>query len=192
MKNEEARYDRMTPPKATTIERLMMTQQENTTTGMIERVKASYGDGYRTSDWLTVEQRFMDQFAEVTLDPDWMHIDPERAKRDGPFDGTIAFGFWTISMLTHFTRQIAGSEYPEGIDYGFNYGFDRLRLMAPIPMGSRIRLHSKLLDIDERGTGRYLVRTENRIEIEGEDKPAMIAEWLGMMVAASAEEAERE
>jgi acyl dehydratase len=179
----------MTPPEATSNERTTMNERQNTNATMIDRVKASYGEGYRTSDWLTVEQSFMDRFAEVTLDPDWMHIDPERARRDGPFDTTIAFGFWTISMLTHFTRQIAGSEYPEGIDYGFNYGFDRVRLMAPIPIGSRIRLHSKLLDIENRGTGRYLVRTENRVEIEGEEKPAMVAEWLGMMVAAAEEEA---
>ena len=141
-----------------------------------------YGREPRISGWLEVEQATIDRFAEATRDPDWMHIDPERARREGPFEGTIAFGFWTLSMLTYLTRSTLGGDYPPGVRYGFNYGLDRVRLMAPVPVGSRIRDHFRILDIEDRGGGRFVVRSENRIEIEGEEKPAMVAVWLGMLV----------
>jgi acyl dehydratase len=148
----------------------------------IERLWEFYGRGDRVSEWLRVEQEDIDRFAIATRDPDWMHIDPERARREGPFDGTIAFGFWTISMLTYLTRSTLGGDYPPGVRYGFNYGFDRCRLMAPVPVGGRIRDRFRVVDIEDRGEGRFLVRTENTIEIEGEEKPAMVAIWLGMVV----------
>ena len=147
-----------------------------------QRLWDYYGREGRTSGWVEVEQETIDRFAEATRDPDWMHVDPDRARRDGPFDGTIAFGFWTLSMLTYLTRSTLGGEYPPGVRYGFNYGLDRVRLMAPVPVGGRIRDHFRVLDIEDRGEGRFLVRTENRIEIEGEEKPAMVAVWLGMLV----------
>ena len=148
----------------------------------IDRLWEFYGRGERVSEWLLVEQEDIDRFAVATRDPDWMHIDPERARRDGPFDGTIAFGFWTLSMLTFLSRSTMGGDYPPGVRYGFNYGLDRVRLMAPVPVGSRIRNRIRVVDIDDRGEGRFLVRTENTIEIEGEEKPAMVAIWLGMVV----------
>ena len=148
----------------------------------LETIKAFYGDKTTVSDWFTVEQTLIDKFGEATCDLDWMHVDPERAKREGPFGGTIAFGFWTISMMTCFTRQMFGQDYPEGALYGLNYGFDRLRLMSPVPIGRRIRCHCRLMDIEERGEGQFLVKTENRIEVKGVEKPAMIAEWLFMLV----------
>ena len=146
---------------------------------VIAELSHFYGGGeVRTSEWLEVTQEHMDQFAEVTHDPDWMHIDPERARRDGPFEGTIAFGFWTMSLLTPFSRQIIGGDYPPAGSYGFNYGFNRLRLMAPVPIGSRIRCRMKLLGVEPRGEGRYLMCSENSIEIEGEEKPAAVIETV--------------
>lgn len=153
-----------------------------TASSPLVEIKQFYGDGPAVSDWLTVDQALIDRFGEATLDSDWMHTDPDRAKREGPFGGTIAFGFWTISMLTYFARQATDCDYPPGALYGFNYGFDRLRLMAPVPVGSRIRNHSGLIDIVDKGGGRYLVTTENRVEVEGQQKPAMIAQWLFMLV----------
>ena len=147
-----------------------------------EKLWEFYSHETRVSEWLEVEQPMIDRFAEATLDPDWMHIDPERARREGPFDGTIAFGFWTLSMLTYLSRSTLGGDYPPGVRYGFNYGLDSVRLMAPVPVGSRIRNHFRILDIADRGEDRFVVRTENRIEIEGVEKPAMIAVWLGMLV----------
>ncbi len=160
----------------------MMVQQTAYTT---DDVWKSYGTETAVSDWVRVEQSLTDKFAEATMDPDWMHLDPERCKRDGPYDTTIAFGFWTMSMLTHFIRQTTGREYPEGALYGFNYGFDRVRLTAPVKMGTRIRAHQKLVDVQDRGNGRFVIKNEVRIEIEGEEKPAMYAEWLGMMIYPS-------
>ena len=148
----------------------------------VEAIRDAYGTEALVSDWFTVTQKDMDKFADCTHDPDWMHIDPERARRDGPFDGTIAFGFWTLSMMSYFNRKTLKAEYPEGAMFGFNYGIDRMRLTAPIPVGSRIRAHIRLADVSEKGEGRYLIKTENWIEVEGSEKPAMTVEWLFMIV----------
>jgi len=149
---------------------------------VIESIRSFYGEETRVSDWITVEQSSIDKFGEATSDLDWMHTDPARARREGPFAGTIAFGFWTLSMLTKFVRQTTGIDYPVGALYGLNYGFDRVRMMAPVLVGVRIRNHMQLIDVEARGSGRYLVKTENRVEVEGADKPAMIAEWLVLLV----------
>jgi len=148
----------------------------------VEEIRESYGNKPQLSEWLRVEQKLIDQFGGATLDSDWMHVDPQRAKRDGPFGGTIAFGFWTLSMLTYFVRHAGGRDYPEGALYGLNYGFDRVRLIEPVVVGSRIRNRSELVDITERGDGRFLVKTKNTVEIEHQEKPAMVAEWLFLLV----------
>ncbi|WP_339909551.1 MaoC family dehydratase [Symmachiella dynata] len=152
-----------------------MSQQQR-----VEEIRQFYESGL-VSDWHTAEQENINQFGRATGDEDWLHTDPERAARESPFGGTIAFGFWTIAMLTHLSRQAAGQDYPEGAQFGINYGFDRLRMMAPVRVGKRIRCHIRLLDVTPRGDSRILVKTENTIEIEGEDKPALVAEWLVMM-----------
>ncbi len=148
----------------------------------LETIKTFYGEEARTSDWFLVEQSMIDKFGEATGDSDWIHTDPERAKRDSPFGGTIAFGFWTVSMMTYFGRQIMKQDYPGDALYGLNYGFDRVRLMTPVPVGKRIRCHIRLINVEERGADRYLVKSEYQIEVEGNSKPAMIAEWLFMLV----------
>jgi acyl dehydratase len=145
-------------------------------------VRATYGEGPMISDWLEVTQELTDKFAEATLDPDWMHIDPERARREGPYDNTIAFGFWTLSMLTYFMRQSSGHHYPPGALHGFNYGLDRVRMLAPVHVGVRVRNHCEIVDVRDKGGGRFVVTTSNRVEIEGQDRPAMIADWLFMLV----------
>lgn len=157
-------------------------QEETTISNPIESITSFYGDNARTSDWFLVEQSMIDKFGEATADSDWMHTDPERAKRDSPFGGTIAFGFWTVSMMTYFGRQIMQRPYPGDALYGLNYGFDRVRLMSPVPVGSRIRCHMRLLDVHDKDNGRYLVKTEYTIEVENVEKPAMVAEWLFQLV----------
>lgn len=147
-----------------------------------KEVEASFGTGPLVSSWLEVTQQLMDEFGAATLDPDWMHVDPVRAARDGPFEGTIAFGFWTLSLLTHFLREVVGQDYPPGVSYGFNYGLDRVRFVRPIPVGSRIRNRMEIVEVRPKGEGRFLVRTRNRIEIEGDAGPAMVADWLMMLV----------
>ena len=149
----------------------------------LESIKEFYGEETRTSDWYLVEQSTIDKFGEATGDMDWIHTDPERARRESPFGGTIAFGFWTTSLMTYFGRQIMKQDYPGNALYGLNYGFDRLRLMTPVPVDKRIRCHIRLLNVEQRGTGRYVVKSEYQIEVEGNSsKPAMVAEWLFLLV----------
>ncbi|MEM9728349.1 MAG: MaoC family dehydratase [Myxococcota bacterium] len=152
-------------------------------TAMMNELESFYEEAARTSRWIEVTQDDIDQFGRATHDHDWMHMDPDRSRRESPFGGTIAFGFWTLSLLTHLVRDTLGADYPPGILYGFNYGFDRVRLMAPVPVGSRIRNHCQLKSIVEKDDGRFLVTTENRIEIENQDKPALVADWVTMLVS---------
>jgi len=147
-----------------------------------DQVRASFGTGLQVSNWVDVTQDLINQFGVSTKDPDWMHVDPERAARDGPFGGTIAFGFWTLSLLTCFLRSVLGRDYPEGVRYGFNYGLDRVRFVTPVPVGSRIRNRMEVTDVRDRGDGRYVVTTRNQVEVMGEDRPAMVADWLVMLV----------
>jgi acyl dehydratase len=141
------------------------------------------GSELGASQWLTVTQDLIDGFGKSTRDDDWLHLDPERAARETPYGGTIAFGFWTLGMLTHFSHEIG--MWPSDIAYGLNYGLDRVRWISPVPVGSRIRNRCVLTGFDERGAGQFLIRTSNTIEIEGKDRPALIAEWLGLFVRST-------
>ncbi len=145
----------------------------------IEQVREGFGTDPLISDWVEVTQEKMDDFGRTTDDWDWMHNDPDRAKSEG-FDSTIAFGFWTLSMLTAFLRQAQGREYPPGVKFGYNYGLDRVRFLAPVPVGSRIRNHLQLVDVRDKGGDRFLIKTHNEVEVEGQEGPVMVAEWLVM------------
>jgi len=147
----------------------------------VEDVKRSFGVEPLVSAWIEVRQEDMDGFATVTHDDDWMHTDPERARSEG-FDGTIAFGFWTLSLLTRFLRDALGEEYPEGVKFGFNYGLDRARFLAPVPVGSRIRNRLTLTGVREKEPGRFLVSIHNEVEAEGHEGLAMMADWLVLFV----------
>ena len=144
----------------------------------LEDLPTMVGAQIGTSSWLTITQDQVNKFADATSDPDWMHIDVERARR-GPIGETIGQGFLTLSLLTYFSHVIAF--LPGDVVYAFNYGLDRVRWMAPIRVGRRIRNHMKLLDVTCRGERRFLIKTLNTIEIEGEERPAMTAEWLGLI-----------
>lgn len=147
----------------------------------LESIQSAYGTEPKTSDWYQVQQPEINQFAAATGDHNWLHVDPERAAREGPFGGTFAHGFWTLSRLTWFGQQVIGQSFPTGALYGLNYGLDRVRMIAPVRVGSRIRCHIRLLEIIDKGRGRYLVKTEHTVEVEDEEKPAMVAEWLVML-----------
>jgi acyl dehydratase len=131
------------------------------------------------SDWIRVDQARIDAFAEVTEDRQFIHIDPEAAKAT-PFGGTIAHGFLTLSLASAMSYDAV--KPLEGVVMGVNYGFDKLRFLAPVPAGSRVRGRFKLLSAEDKGSGRWLLKHELTVEIEGGDKPALIAEWLGMQV----------
>ena len=137
------------------------------------------------SRWFTVDQPRIDAFADITEDQQFIHIDPERA-RATPLGGTIAHGFLTLSLASAMNYDAL--EPLEGFVMGFNYGFDRLRFIAPVPAGANIRGRFTLLSAEDKGADaagrRWLLKYEIKIEIEGSDKPALIAEWLGMQVVA--------
>lgn len=131
------------------------------------------------SRWIMVDQGRIDAFAEVTEDRQFIHIDPEAA-RGTPFGGTIAHGFLTLSLASAMTYDAVPPL--DGVVMGVNYGFDKLRFLAPVPAGSRVRGRFRLLSAEDRGGGRWLLKHELTIEIEGSEKPALIAEWLGMQM----------
>lgn len=155
-----------------------MTQRPHTMQEMLARVGSELG----VSDWLRVDQDLIDGFGRATKDMDWLHVDPQRAAADGPYGGTIAFGFWTLSMLTHFSHEIG--MWPSNVAYALNYGLDRVRWLHPVTVGSRIRMRCNLLELQDRGEGRFRIRTSNTLEIEGVERPALVAEWLGIFVQA--------
>ena len=147
--------------------------------------RACIGRKIGTSRWVTIDQDMIDRFGSVTLDPDPMHVDPEWSRQFSPFGHTLAFGFLTISLLTHLHHDILNYDrHGHALTGGYplNYGFDRLRLISPVKVNSRVRGHFKLLDVRDRGPGEVVHETAAEIEIEGEPKPALYAEWLGMWV----------
>jgi acyl dehydratase len=152
--------------------------------------------GYRrgqeigVSSWLEIGQNMIDQFGSVTRDPDPMHINPKWAAANGPYGGTIAFGFLTLSLLTCFLHDAMGTD-PNGHEsrdgYFLNYGFDRVRLISPVPQGSRLRGRFKLTGRRQVEKARNISQMHVEIEIEGADRPALVAEWLAMWVPHSAD-----
>ena len=144
-----------------------------------EALSALIGQEMGVSDWITVDQARIDAFAETTDDRQFIHIDPERAATT-PFGGTIAHGFLTLSLLSAMTYE--ATPPLEGVVMGVNYGFDKIRFLAPVRAGKRIRGRFTLMSADDKGGGRWLLKHEVTVEIEGEPKPALIAEWLGMQV----------
>ena len=131
------------------------------------------------SRWITVDQARIDAFARITEDEQFIHVDPERA-RATPFGGTIAHGFLTLSLASAMSYDAV--EPLDGVVMGVNYGFDKLRFLAPVPAGSKVRGRFKLLSAEDKGGGRWLLKHELTVEIEGADKPALIAEWLSMQM----------
>ena len=133
------------------------------------------------SRWIEVDQARIDAFAKITEDEQFIHVDPEAAKAT-PFGGTIAHGFLTLSLASAMSYDAVAPL--EGVVMGVNYGFDKLRFLAPVPAGSKVRGRFKLLSAEDKGGGRWLLKHELTVEIDGGDKPALIAEWLGMQVVA--------
>ena len=142
-------------------------------------MKESIGADMGTTDWLLIDQERVNAFADCTIDHQFIHIDPQRAE-ETPFGGTIAHGFLSLSMLSHFAASIGCSF--ENMVMGINYGFDKVRFLAPVKVNKRVRAHARLLDVQEKKPGHFLIKQEVTIEIEGEATPALIAEWLTMSI----------
>ncbi|RWN39135.1 MaoC family dehydratase [Mesorhizobium sp.] len=156
-----------------------MTQTRPRTPPTYEQLRMMTGQELGVSDWTTVNQSRIDQFAECTGDRQWIHVDPERAKRQSPFRTTIAHGYLTLSIIGALALDMG--IVPENTQAAFNYGFDKVRFLAPVRAGARIRLRITLLSVEDKGPGQYLMKAANIVEIEGEQKPALTAETLVML-----------
>jgi acyl dehydratase len=141
-----------------------------------DELKTMTGTVIGVSEWLTVDQAMIDKFAEATGDHQFIHVNPEMAAKT-PFGGTIAHGFLSLSLMPVLTQQ-ADMPRMDGIKMGVNYGGNKTRFLAPVRSGKRVRGHFKLLEIEEKRPGQYQQTIEYTLEIEGEDKPALIAEWI--------------
>ena len=143
-----------------------------------EKLVDYVGQEIGSSDWFEVDQDRINMFADATLDHQFIHIDSEKATP--LFGSTIAHGFLSLSLVPHLTSQAVLA--PENLKMVFNYGLDKVRFINPVNVGSKVRTHSKCVSVDDKGDGRYLMKTEVTMEIEGVEKPAYVAETLSMFV----------
>lgn len=146
---------------------------------ILEKIQARVGET-NASSWFEVDQSRVNAFADVTLDHQFIHVDPERAKAETPFGGPIAHGFLTLSMLSHFAEQSLPAFEPGVI--GINYGFDKVRFLAPVRVGSKVRGVFTLAKAEARKPGQIQLVQDVTVEIEGSDTPALSAQWLSLVV----------
>lgn len=144
-----------------------------------EDLVSRIGQEVGVSDWIVIDQARINAFADCTEDHQFIHVD-EAAAASTPFGGTIAHGFLTLSLMSQMSYQAA--PVLQDVAMGVNYGFDKLRFLQPVRAGSRVRGRFRLLSADDKGGGRWLIKHEVTVEIDGQDKPALIAEWLGMQM----------
>ncbi len=142
----------------------------------IDDAKALEGVEVGVSDWVVIDQHRIDQFAEATADHQWIHVDTERAAREMPGGKTIAHGYLTLSLIPALTNSFVEVK---NLERAINYGLNKVRFYAPVPVGSRLRGRAKVLQARQRA-GALLLTSEVRIEVDGERKPACVAETLGM------------
>lgn len=144
----------------------------------LDELKGLLGQEVASSDWFPVEQALIDGFAEVTRDRQWIHLDSERAQTSSPYGTTIAHGFLTLSLLSHLFAQAV--ELRQDCKMRINYGLNRVRFPAPVPAGARIRARFTLQDL-EKVPGGVQLTWKAEVDVEGGQKPALVAEWLGRL-----------
>ena len=146
----------------------------------IENLKEWEGRELAPSPWLRLDQARINAFADCTSDHQFIHLDAERVARETPFTTTIAHGFLTLSLSVH----LESPDLSDFEDLGFviNYGLDKLRFINPVPVDSRVRVHATLAEVRDRGAGRVVIRLDKQMEIEGQDKPAWVAQQLFMLI----------
>ena len=147
---------------------------------LLDTLLARVGDELGVSSWVPVDQDRIDAFAACTGDHQWIHVDRERAARESPFGTTIAHGYLTLSLLPMLTEEIG--VIPDGVTSALNYGSDKVRFLAPVPSGSRVRARSVLVDAVEKRPGQILLTTRSTVEIEGEETPALVADTLALLL----------
>jgi acyl dehydratase len=144
----------------------------------LDDIRARVGEEVGVSEWILVDQARIDTFAEVTEDRQFIHVDPEGAAKT-PFGGTIAHGFLTLSLLSRMAAD--AMLVPEGTRMGVNYGFEKVRFLAPVRAGKRVRGRFTLANLEEKRPGQFQFVHAVTVEIEGEDKPALVADWIGLV-----------
>jgi acyl dehydratase len=144
----------------------------------LDEIRSRVGSEIGLSDWILVDQARIDAFAEVTEDHQFIHVDPERAAKT-PFRGTVAHGFLTLSLLSRMADGVMLR--PETLRMAVNYGFDKVRFMGPVRSGKRVRGRFKMLSAEEKRASQWQITYEVTVEIEDEEKPALIADWIGYM-----------
>jgi acyl dehydratase len=144
----------------------------------LEEIRGRVGEEVGVSAWIEASQARIDAFADATEDHQFIHVDPEAAAAAG-FGGTIAHGFLSLSLLSRMAAD--AMLIPDGVKMALNYGFDRVRFLAPVKSGKRVRGRFTLDSIEEKAAGQYLMRHTVTVEVEGEDKPALVAQWLGLI-----------
>jgi acyl dehydratase len=144
----------------------------------IEDIQTRIGQEIGVSDWIMIDQHAIQKFAEVTDDHQFIHVDPEAAAKT-PFGGTVAHGFLTLSLLSRMAADVMLR--PESLRMAVNYGFERVRFIAPVRAGKRVRGHFRLARMEEKRPGEWQSLYNVTVEIEGEEKPALTADWIGML-----------
>jgi acyl dehydratase len=144
----------------------------------IEEIQGRVGSEIGVSDWILVDQARIDAFADITEDHQFIHVDPERAAQT-PFRGTVAHGFLTLSLLSRMAEGVMLR--PESLRMAVNYGFDKVRFMGPVKSGKQVRGRFKMLSAEEKRASQWQITYEVTVEIEDEEKPALIADWIGYM-----------
>ena len=144
----------------------------------LDEIRSKIGTEIGLSGWLDVTQDRINQFADATDDHQFIHVDPEAAAKVG-FGGTIAHGFLSLSLMSRMAADVM--LVPDGLKMAVNYGLDRVRFLAPVRSGKRVRGRFVLDSVDEKAPGQILMRHTVTVEIEGEDKPALTAQWLGLI-----------
>ena len=144
----------------------------------LDQIRAKIGTDIGTSNWITVDQSRIQAFADATEDQQCIHVDPAAAAHT-PFGGTIAHGFLSLSLLSRMAADVMMS--PDNLKMAVNYGLDRVRFIAPVRSGKRVRGQFTLDSLDEKAPGQLLTRHTVTVEIEGETKPALTAQWLGLL-----------
>ncbi|MDH4042003.1 MAG: MaoC family dehydratase [Gammaproteobacteria bacterium] len=138
------------------------------------------GTRFEPGPWVELSQERINSFADTTEDHQFIHVDLEKAART-PFGGTIAHGLLTLSLLPKLVEE--SGVFPENLVMGLNYGFDKVRFLAPVRSGKRVRANVSIASVDRKDENRFLVKLSVSVEIEGEETPALIAEWLNMFIA---------
>jgi acyl dehydratase len=147
-----------------------------------EKLSALIGVDPGPGEWFVVDQERIDAFADATLDHQFIHVDVERATNETPFGGTIAHGFLTLSLMVHLVTSVpADMPRLDGVVMGINYGLNKVRFLNPVPAGARVRARLVISSVDLKGSAVDMTRTVT-VELEGSDKPALVAEWIGRTV----------